>query len=123
MNVEDNCFLTLETKKKQVAWLHASWSEWKNMFCFEIYGREGKLQIDGLGGSYGPEKLTYYKMRPEMGPPETYIWEFPQQDGSWNNEMADFVNSIETGTQPIGTAREALSVLEVVDKIYMETRR
>ena len=25
------------------AWLHASWTEWKNLFSFEIYGRDGKL--------------------------------------------------------------------------------
>lgn len=123
MNVEDNCFLALETEEKQVAWLHASWSEWKNMFCFEIYGREGKLQIDGLGGSYGPEKLTYHRMLPEMGPPETLIWEYPPKDFSWNREMADFIKSIETGTQPIGTAREALAVLEVVERIYAGERK
>ena len=55
----------------QVAWLHASCTEWKNLFSFEIYGRDGKLQIDGLGGSYGVERLTFYQMLPEMGPPET----------------------------------------------------
>ena len=39
------------TSAGQVAWLHATWTEWKNMFSFEIYGRDGKLAIDGLGGS------------------------------------------------------------------------
>ena len=38
------------TGKGQVAFLHASWTEWKNMFSFEIYGRMGKLEITGLGG-------------------------------------------------------------------------
>ena len=41
----------------RVAWLHVSCSEWKNLFSFEIYGRDGKLAIDGLGGSYGTERL------------------------------------------------------------------
>ena len=50
-----------------------SCTEWKNLFSFEIYGRDGKLQIDGLGGSYGVERLTCYRMLPEMGPPETTI--------------------------------------------------
>ena len=33
---------------------------WKNTFSFEIYGRNGKLEISGLGGSYGVEKLKHY---------------------------------------------------------------
>ena len=33
---------------------------------------DGKLAVDGLGGSYGVERLTYYKMLPQMGPPETH---------------------------------------------------
>ena len=77
MPVEDNAFLLLETAAGQIALLHASWTEWKNLFSFEIYGRDGKLEITGLGGSYGIERLTFYKMRPEMGPPETTIWEYP----------------------------------------------
>src|SRR6185295_2401631 len=71
MAVDDNAFLSLRTKANQTAWLQASCTEWKNMFSFEIYGRDGKLQVDGLGGSYGVERLSYYKMLPKMGPPET----------------------------------------------------
>jgi predicted dehydrogenase len=57
--VEDNCFLTLATPGGQVAFLHATWTEWKNMFSFEICGQVGKLVIEGLGGSYGVQNLTY----------------------------------------------------------------
>ena len=52
MPVDDNAFMTLKTAKKQVAFLHVSCTEWKNLFSMEIYGREGKLDILGLGGSY-----------------------------------------------------------------------
>ena len=69
MKVDDNAFLSLRTAGGQTAWLHVSCTEWKNMFSFEIYGRDGKISIDGLGGSYGTERLTYYRMRfPRMGP-------------------------------------------------------
>ena len=37
-------------------------------FSFEIFGRTGKIDINGFGGSYGTETLTHYKMKPEMGP-------------------------------------------------------
>ena len=38
MPVEDNGFLLLKTAAGQVAWLHATWTEWKNTFSFEISG-------------------------------------------------------------------------------------
>ena len=53
MPVDDNGFMILKTQKQQVAFLHASCTEWKNLFSVEIYGRVGKLDISGLGGSYG----------------------------------------------------------------------
>src|SRR5205085_4775978 len=94
MAVEDNGFLALRTATGQVAWLHASCTEWKNLFCFEIFGRDGKLQVDGLGGSYGTERLTCYRMLPQMEPPETTIWEFPGEDRSWHEEFAHFVRCV-----------------------------
>src|SRR5690606_10539977 len=94
MPVDDNGFLLLKTLNNQVAHLHASCTEWKNLFSFEIYGRKGKLDINGLGGSYGVERLTFYKMLPEMGPPETYAWEFPMADDSWQCEFDEFIEDI-----------------------------
>lgn len=118
MPVDDNAFLSLRTKQQQMAWLHVSCSEWKNMFCLEIYGRDGKLQIDGLGGSYGTEKLTFYKMLPQMGPPETSVFEFPGEDISWKEEFNHFVHCIEGGGELNGGLADAYEVLKVVDKIY-----
>jgi len=121
MPVDDNGFLYLRTAKKQTAWLHASCSEWKNMFSFEIYGREGKLQIDGLGGSYGVERLSYYRMLPQMGPPETTIWEYPGEDLSWKTELTVFLESIESGTQKGPGLKDALAALEIVGAIYQKS--
>ena len=94
MPVDDNAFMTLKTPAKQVAFLQVSCSEWKNLFSMEIYGRNGKLDISGLGGSYGVERLTWYRMLPEMGPPETTAWEYPMGDNSWALEMAEFYEDI-----------------------------
>ncbi len=118
MPVEDNGFLFLRTASGQVAWLHASCTEWKNLFCFEIFGRDGKLQIDGLGGSYGVERLAFYRMKPQMGPPETTIWEYPGEDSSWRDEFVHFVECIQSGIAPAGNLDDALAALEVVGKVY-----
>lgn len=118
MAVDDNAFLSLRTPQNQTAWLQVSCSEWKNMFSFEIYGRTGKLQIDGLGGSYGVERLSFYRMLPRMGPPETTIWEYPGEDTSWKLELSTFLNAIETGTEPSPGLDDATAALAVVGKIY-----
>lgn len=121
MPVEDNGFLLLRTGQNQIAQLHASCTEWKNLFSFEIYGRQGKLHIEGLGGSYGVERLSWYKMLPEMGPPETTIWEFPGEDLSWQLELDAFRGFIQRRETPRPGLLEAVSALEIVEEIYRKT--
>lgn len=121
MPVNDNAFMLLRTAQNQVAFLHASCTEWKNTFSFELYGRDGKLQIDGLGGSYGVERLSWYKMLPQMGPPETTIWEYPMADNSWELEMAEFLEDIRLHRQPSSGLTDAIAVLDIVDSIYRES--
>lgn len=120
MPVDDNAFLSLRNAEGNTAWLHVSCSEWKNLFSLEIYGRDAKLQWDGLGGSYGVERLTCYKMLPQMGPPETTIWEFPRGDESWKLEMAEFCEDIKLKRTPTPGLKEARAALSVVEKIYRQ---
>ena len=121
MPVEDNGFVCLKHTGGQVGWLHASCSEWKNLFCLEIYGRTGKLQIDGLGGSYGVERLAYYRMLPQMGPPETTIWEYPGEDTSWVAEFRSFERAV-AGQKGLGaTLEDAVAALDVVAAVYAQT--
>jgi predicted dehydrogenase len=121
MPVDDNAFLTLKTPNKQVAFLQVSCSEWKNLFSMEIYGRDGKLEISGLGGSYGVERLTWYRMLPEMGPPETTSWEYPMADNSWALEMAEFYEDIHLDREPAAGLKDALAALEIITTIYKES--
>jgi predicted dehydrogenase len=116
--VEDNGFAMLETASGQIAWLHASCTEWKNLFSFEIYGRDAKLHIEGLGGSYGVERLTHYQMLPQMGPPETTIWEYPGEDRSWHREFAHTRACIEQGIPVLGDLEDALAALRIVGRLY-----
>jgi predicted dehydrogenase len=118
MPVEDNAFLSLRNAEGHTAWLHASCTEWKNLFSLEIYGRHGKLHWEGLGGSYGLERLTHYRMLPEMGPPETTVWEFPRGDESWGIEMREFFEDIRLKRTPVPGLREARAALAVVERIY-----
>lgn len=121
MPVDDNGFMLLKTEKKQTAFLHASCTEWKNLFSMEIYGRDGKLDLAGLGGSYGVEKLTWYKMLPEMGPPETVSWEYPMGDDSWAGEMAEFYDDIRLNRSPAAGLSDAYAALKIIEQIYKES--
>lgn len=121
MPVDDNGFMLLKTSKQQVAFLHASCTEWKNLFSMEIYGKEGKLDLSGLGGSYGLEKLTYYKMLPQMGPPETTAWEYPMADDSWAREMEEFYEDIRLDREPAAGLNDAYQALTIIDHIYKES--
>jgi predicted dehydrogenase len=122
MPVDDNAFLNLQTAEGQTAWLHVSCTEWKNLFAFEIYGRYTKLHIEGLGGSYGVEKLYHYQMKPEMGPPDTKLYEFPGPDESWRKEMIEFEKDVELKRQPDAGLNEAKAALTVVEKIYAKAK-
>lgn len=121
MKVDDNAFLSLRTAGGQTAWLHVSCTEWKNLFSLEIYGRDAKLAIDGLGGSYGVERLAVYQMRPEMGPPDTTIHEYPRGDESWAIETRAFVDDIRLNREPSPGLAEGIRTLEIVEKIYRDS--
>ena len=121
MPVDDNAFLLLKTAGQQAAFLQVSCTEWKNLFSLEIYGRDAKLHIEGLGGSYGVERLAFYKMLPQMGPPETTVWEYPGADTSWNAEFAEFLEDIRLARAPAAGLADARAALVVVEKIYAAT--
>ena len=121
MPVDDNGFMLLKTESNQVAFLHASCTEWKNLFSMEIYGKKGKLDISGLGGSYGVEKLIFYRMLPEMGPPETQAWEYPMTDNSWESEMKDFYEDIIGNRSPSAGLGDAFEALKIIQHVYLES--
>jgi predicted dehydrogenase len=110
--------MVLRTAKRKTAFLHVSCTEWKNTFSFEIYGRQGKLDISGLGGSYGPERVAFYRMLPGMGPPETTIYEYPMEDDSWAVELSELIEDIRRDREPAPGLADALAVLRIVERIY-----
>lgn len=121
MPVDDNGFLMLRTARQRMAFLHVSCTEWKNTFSMEIYGKHGKLELSGLGGSYGVERITHYKMSPEMGPPETLAWEYPMADDSWQVELAEFYEDIRLDRQPAAGLPDAVAALDIIQRIYTQS--
>lgn len=120
--VEDNAFALLRTRAGQIASLHASWTQWKNVFSFEVFGRAGYLIAEGLGGSYGAERLTVGRRGLEGGVPEEETTEFPGADLSWEAEWQEFVSAIREGRQPLANAHDGLQALRAVAAVYKSAR-
>ena len=79
---------------------HVSWTEWKNLFSLEIYCRDAKLQVDGLGGSYGPQRLVDLPDAARARRPDLEVLDFPPDDASWAREWRAFAEAVaadETG--------------------------
>lgn len=120
--LEDNGFALLRTAAGQIATLHTSWTQWKNLFRLEIFGRDGYLLVGGLGGSYGPERLTLGLRRPESGPPLEESWDFTGPDPSWREEWQEFTTAIREGRQPLGNGHDGYQAARTIDAIYESAR-
>ncbi|EKE22264.1 MAG: hypothetical protein ACD_7C00007G0002 [uncultured bacterium] len=117
-SLEDTSFFILKNNKGQIAHLSATAVEWKNIFVFEIILERIKIQINGLGRSYGRETLTLYKMRPEMGPPVVKEFDFDQEDNTWRQENREFFLKIKRDDISDKSIKDAKFVLETIEKIY-----
>ncbi len=115
--VEDNVFALFRSPQGQVASLHASWTQWKNLFSLEIFGARGALVVEGLGRSYGAESLTIYR-RQACGPPVEERIEFSGPDVSWEREWDEFLAAIQSGSPPPADAEEGLAALKLVEAVY-----
>ena len=123
MEVEDNAFAMLRTRSAQVATMHTSWTQWKNKFLLEIIGEKGYLVVDGLGGSYGTERLVIGKRKVSGGAPDEEIIEFPGPDISWREELKEFASAIMENREPIGSGYDGLMANRLVGAVYESARR
>jgi predicted dehydrogenase len=121
--LEDCAFFMMKNKKGQIAQLSVTCVEWKNIFSFEIMLKTAKIEIDGLGRSYGKEHLTLYKMKPEMGPPDIEEFEFEEDDLSWAKENKIFFDRIKNKDYSPTPLSEAKYVLEMIDRLYKLNKR
>lgn len=116
--LEDNGFALLHTPAGQTAIMHTSWTQWKNRFTFELFGLDGYLIVEGLGGSYGKESLTFGRRRPESGPPIIEQFQFDGPDCSWQLEWEDFVGAIRDDHLPQSHGADGLRTMRTINAIY-----
>ncbi len=116
--LEDNSFFILRNKGGQIAQFSASCTEWKNIFIFEIMLEKAKIQINGIGKSYGKETITLYKMKPEMGPPDIEEIDFLEEDVSWRLENEEFFSAISKKDYSSKKLKEGYYAIKTVFDIY-----
>ncbi len=119
--VDDNAALLLGAPNDRTApWatLHVSWTEWKNLFSLEVYCRTAKFHVEGLVKSYGPQRLTIYRMKPELGPPDVEVLDWPNEDVSWREEWRHFRAAIADGTPVLGGLEDARYNWAIIDEAY-----
>ncbi len=123
MEVDDNAFVLIETKSGKVAQIHATWTQWKNLFRFEIYGTKGAIEINGLGKSYGRETLKLFIRKNPGQPPQIIEKSFTGRDKSWELEWLDFINNINsniTYKRLMSNHKESLEVMRTITKLYSQ---
>jgi predicted dehydrogenase len=115
--VEDNAFALMRTKKGQVASFHVSWTQWKNLFSFELLGKDGYIIVEGLGGSYGTERAVLCK-REFLKPFREETIEFRGEDRSWQVEWEEFSIAIKKNREPLGNGYDGLEAVRLAHAIY-----
>lgn len=115
--LEDNVFALLTTEDGRVASLHASWTRWRNLFSFEVFGRDGYATVEGLGGSYGTERAILGR-RAFLEPFHEEVTEFRGEDASWPAEWQEFVTAIREGSDLTGSGEDGLAAQSIAEAIY-----
>lgn len=115
--VEDNAFCLLRNEKGKVADIHVSWTQWKNLFSLELFGEDGYILIEGLGGSYGTERAILGR-KDFFKPFSEEIVEFRGQDNSWRDEWLEFTSVIKENRQPSYDCNNGLEALKLAFALY-----
>lgn len=116
--LEDNAFALFRYMNGSIASVHTSWTQWKNLFSFEIFGTRGSLSIEGLGGSYGRERLVTAVRNPEGGVPSVREEVFECPDPSWQLEWNDFLGAVDEGKSYWGTPEDGVRAMLMIDALY-----
>jgi predicted dehydrogenase len=121
--LEDNAYGLLRFADGAVAQLHVSMTQWKNLFSLEVHGETGALVVDGLGGSYGVERLIRVERALAGGPPAVHEERFEGEDDSWAREWEAFLARIDGA--PASRAAgpdDGLAAMQIIDALYRAAR-
>jgi predicted dehydrogenase len=129
VEVEDNVFAILKTRKGIAGMLHSSATQWRHKFNLDMGFENGYINLEGILSStrsYGDEVLVIARKQFEDS---TYALGKPREeriffdtDDSWKLELQEFVNAIEYHI-PVqhGQSQDALKAMKLIERIYLES--
>jgi predicted dehydrogenase len=120
--LEDNAFATMTFGSGAVAQFHTGMTQWKNLFSLEVHGEAGAASVEGLAGSYGPQRLVEMRRRMGGGPPKLIPTEYPAQDVSWQHEWQDFAEGMTSGQVRHGRAADGVRVMRMLEALYVSAQ-
>ena len=115
--LEDNAFAIFRNQQGQMASLHSSLTQWKNIFSLEIFGQNGYAVIEGLGGGYGTETISL-GMRDFNKPFSDEVIEYRGGDSSWKEEWHEFINAVQEKREPLGSGADGIAAIKYVHAVY-----
>jgi predicted dehydrogenase len=115
--LEDNGIALFRSADGALATLHSSLTHWKNLFSFELMGEDGYFAVEGLGASYGTERLIVGK-RDFASPFQDHIIEYRGGDSSWQSEWREFKAAIAEGRAPLGSDIDGFEVVRITLAAY-----
>jgi predicted dehydrogenase len=115
--LEDNGMALFRSAEGALATLHSSLTHWKNLFSFELMGEDGYFAVEGLGASYGTERLLIGK-RDFNAPFQDLVIEYRGGDTSWQSEWHEFKAAIAENRAPLGSDIDGLEAVRVTVAAY-----
>ena len=115
--LEDNGMALFRSGDGVIAMLHSSLTNWKNLFSFELFGEDGYFEVEGLGASYGTERLIVGK-RDFSAPFQDRVIEYRGSDTSWQSEWREFKQAIAENRSPQGSDIDGLEVVRATLAAY-----
>jgi predicted dehydrogenase len=119
--LDDGGMAILGFENGVTAQMHTTLGQWHNKFEFEIFGDSGFLKVEGLGNTYGTEKLMHGK-RDQSAPFNQEVFEFRGIDRSWRAEWESFKRSFESETEDIAKFEDGLFTMQVAEAGYRSSK-
>lgn len=123
--IEDNVFANFRSSQTGIcASLHSTMTQWRHLFCLEVFLEGGALILNGLktsSGAYGDEDLAVKRNRSHsvsatFNSEEHFVY---HTDTFWVSEVSHFLSRIQEGKRvELGTSNDALNVMRLMDRIY-----
>ena len=120
--LEDDGFALFRVADGGTASLHTSLVQWQNLFSFEVFGDDGYARVEGLGATYGTERLFLGK-RDFSAPFQDRVIQFRSGDVSWREEWREFCAAIAEKREPIGNGVDGLAAMRIATAAYEAERQ